>query len=157
LRSHSVEEESNPTIEVTSAPHVLKVFVVLRLTFLEVGTDIQERLGEHSLLHEEEADEEAAKPAVAIQERVDRLELVMNQSAADEHGKARTLLVEELLPIGEGIHHLLWWRRHEGRILDRCSALTDPVLRPAELAGRLVGTGNAFHHPLVELTDEPET
>jgi len=129
--------------------------VVLGAVRLDVRGQIEERLRQAAALSQEQRDEQAADTAVAVEERVDRLELLVHEGALDEIGQARPVLQEEL-PGGERGHHLIDRRWHVGGGRQRGSRRTDPVLRAAELARSHVRAAHATHEALVQFPDETQ-
>jgi hypothetical protein len=68
----SIEEERQPTLPVAFVSDGLKAVVVLLAVSLEEDRELEDRLAQDPLVDEDEADEQASDPAVAVQERVDR-------------------------------------------------------------------------------------
>ena len=129
-----VEEQREPALEVSVLADALQCCVVLVSSFLEVGGDVQDWCREAVANHEEEDDEESAEPTVAVEERMDGLELVVEEGLLDERRQGR-LFVDERFEIVEEVAEFIRWWRNEGRGLDRGAGRTDPVLRRAELPG----------------------
>jgi len=97
---------------------------------------MEERLREQPLLHQQEDDEEATKPAVAVEEGVDRLELVVDQGDLDER-RDRCVLVDKSFEVTERALHVVDGRRDEdgrldavvGRAIQFCELRTSPGRR----------------------------
>lgn len=66
---------------------------------LEVQADVEQRCPEQSVVVKQEGDEQAAHPAVAVEEWMDRLELDVGQPGADQGGQLGTRLVQEALQV----------------------------------------------------------
>lgn len=95
LRADTIEEQREPSVEVASLPHCLERVVVVVATPLEIRRQVVEkRLGEPAPHDEEEHDQQPSEPAVAIEERVDRLELVVEQGGLDQRGQPGVLVNE---------------------------------------------------------------
>ena len=58
---------------------------------------VEDGLGQGALCAEQERDEQTPDPAVAVEKRVDRLELSVAQRGLDEQWRAVRDVVEELL------------------------------------------------------------
>ena len=84
LRGHGLQEELQPLLDLASLAHCLQSFVVRRPVLLEVSAEVEQGSSDPLLLQEVEDDEDASEPAVAVQERVDRLELGVDQRRLDD-------------------------------------------------------------------------
>src|SRR3989442_607473 len=91
------EEIEQPPAPVSVCPHPLQQIVVGPASALDVGRQVQQRLGQSSSLDQEQRDEEPPHAAVSVNERMDRLELLVYQGALDEVGEP-VALMEESLP-----------------------------------------------------------
>ncbi len=98
LASCASEEERQPGHEVTVLAGDQQVVVVLAAVLLEVRREVEERLGQRVAEHEHQGDEQTPDPAVAVEERVDDLELVVRDRELHEQGQVS--FVEEPLQIG---------------------------------------------------------
>ena len=83
-------------------------------------------------------EQQTAQPAVAVEKRVDRLELDMEQRVLDEQRHLR-FFVGEPLPVGQRSGELGASGRHEARALERRTWRPDPVLRRPEHPGATLG------------------
>src|ERR1022692_781298 len=120
----------------------------------EVEAQIEDRFPQDAGRTQHECDEQPAKAAVAIEERVNCLELDVDQTGFDEQREIRPLLVQEQL---EGVHaiedEIRRWR-NEG-----CGPRTgaaDPVLALPELAGLVVVSPSIRLKDPMNLSDEPQ-
>lgn len=86
LGFYPYQEEAQPRIEVASLPDVLKRLVVPLSPSLKVRGQVEQRFWEPITHDQEENDQQPAKPAVAVEERVDRLELIMHERSLYEWG-----------------------------------------------------------------------
>ena len=77
----------------------------------EIKTQIMERLSEQSTPMQEKRDEQTSEPAIAVEERMDRLELHMGQGSLDQQRQARGVFVEKRFQIGHARLDLAgrWW------------------------------------------------
>src|SRR6266498_1531461 len=120
---------------------------------LEERAEIEQRLLEELLRLQQERDEQPADAAVAVEKRMDRLELIVNERQADQRREMR-LGVQELLEQVERGVHLRDRRRDVRRLRDLRSRLPDPVLHRAELARGAAIAAHALHQLTVQLADE---
>lgn len=96
--------------------------VVLAAVLLEVRREVEQGLGQCVSQHEHERDHQATDPAVAVEERMDHLELVVGDRELDQERKVG--LVQELLEVAEcSLHFVGWWGDEDG-VLEGGS--TDP-------------------------------
>src|SRR6266498_5290977 len=149
----AAEEEPEPRLPVSVDPYGLQAVVVLGAVLLEEPAQVQERQREHLPLTEQERHEQPSDAPVAVEERVDRLELRVGEPGV--HERRERLIVQELLEVAENVHELPRWRRHERRVSDRRGAGADPVLRPPELARIAMLATHALHELGVDLANEP--
>ena len=140
----ATQEEAKPALPPAVLPYGAEPIVVLGPVALQVVAYVEERPVQDARVDELEGDEEPAHAPVAVQERVDGLELGVHEAAVDEHGQV-ALFVQELLKVVERLGHLGHRRRDEGGLGEGRSARADPVLAPAKLAGQLVGATGAAH------------
>src|SRR5947207_3028551 len=127
------QEEIEPTLPVAGLAHGLEALVIGVAVGLEIKAEIEERAAQHALLAEEQRDKQPPEPAVAVEERVDGLELYMSEPRLHEDGNLRRSRVQEPLEIAHASPDLARRRRHEGSIARPRAA--DPVLAAAKLAG----------------------
>ena len=126
-------------VDIATLADALQRVVVGLASRLEVGREIQQWLGETVADDEEEDDEKPSKTAVAIEERVDRLELVVQECRLNERGQLG-ILVDEPLEVTQQARELLWGWGNEGGGFDRGTSGPDPVLCRTEIAGLTVTT-----------------
>src|SRR3990170_5503800 len=106
-------------------------------------------------MDQQEGDEEAAHAPVAVQERVNGLELSMGESTGNQHRQVG-LLMQEPLEVVQGLMHLVDRRRHKGRLLKWDIGRPDPVLRRTELSRLAVAATHPAQKLGVDLSDESE-
>ncbi len=104
-------------------------------------------------MHQEQHDEQPAESAVAVEERVDRLELVLDQRSLHQRWQLG-LLVHEALEVAEQVAQLVRWRRHERRRLDRGAGCPDPVLGGSHLSGLTFTTPDPCQDRGVQLSEQ---
>src|SRR5207247_4398543 len=110
-RFYSSQKESNPAGPVAVGPYPLKPVVVLSPVLLEVGGEIQQWLRQATTLDEKQRDEEAPDAAVAVEERMDRLELLVHQRALNEI-RGPAAILKEPFPCAAQPHEMVGRRRH---------------------------------------------
>src|SRR5205807_4929523 len=110
--------------------------VVLGAVALEEKAQVQQRLGEQLPVLQQERDEQATDAAVAVEKRVDGLELDVHERGADERRQV-VVAVDVLLKIAEKTCQLLGRRRDENGVARTSAA--DPVLAASQLARLLAG------------------
>ena len=101
--------------------------------FFEIEGKIKHGRVEHALGTKDEGDEQAAEAAVAIEERMDGLELDVGEGGLEQRAGFDRLVVEEKFEGSHGFQHRVGRRWDEPGISGARSA--DPVLAGAELAG----------------------
>ena len=89
-------------------------------------------------LHEQERDKQAPDAAVAVKERVDRLELGVSERCLDKGGKVRRVVQEAFKVIQRRVH-VYRGRRHERSVLNPGTFASDPGLGGPKLAGLHTG------------------
>src|ERR1022692_2166853 len=108
------------------------------------------------MLHEQEDGQQTADTTVSIEERVQRLELVVQQGVLDEQWNLGGLVCVAL-PVGQQRWEFFWRRWDKPCCLDGRSTFPDPVLGRAELARRPLATPHAGEQSSVHLADETNT
>ena len=99
----------------------------------EIQAEVQKRLPEEPGVAQHQGDQQSSQAAVAVQERVNGLELNMRQAGLDENGKSVVGGVDEPFQVGHALLDVVGWRRNEGRIAGTRAA--DPVLGSPEFTG----------------------
>ena len=97
-----LQEEPDPALPVARGPDPLEELVVALSLLLEVKAEIEERLSERALVAENERDEEVPEPAVAVEERVNGLELNVDQGSLQQRGRLDPIVVDEFLETSPG-------------------------------------------------------
>src|SRR5882672_12571168 len=120
---------------------------------LEIVREIQRRLVQRSSLAQEKRDQEPAHAAVAVEERMYRLELSVGESDLDEE-RDTVAFVQKGFEIRESVRHFVRWRRHECGVCQRGAPRPEPVLAASQLARRQVRSANAMQKILVNFTNQ---
>ena len=115
---HAPEEEREPVLVRPLHPDRVQERVVLRPVPLQEEPQIQQRAREDPLPAEVERDQQPPDTAVAVEERVDRLELRMDQRDPDQR-RDRVIRLDERLERGQGRPDLVGGRRDIDGIRDR--------------------------------------
>ena len=89
-------------LPVARGPDPLEELVVALSVLLEVKAEIEERPSERALVAENEHDEEAPAPAVAVEERVNGLELNVDEGRLQQRGRLDRIVVDEFLETSPG-------------------------------------------------------
>src|SRR5215212_1716316 len=101
---------------------------------LEVGAQVKERVGEQVALDEHEGDEQAPYAAVAVEEGMDSLELVVDEGDVQQRRQLGVPVYVEL-QLAQGGRDLRRRRGDVGGFFQACSGRANPVQYPAELSG----------------------
>jgi hypothetical protein len=97
---------------------------------LEVETQIEDWFPQRTGGAQQKCDEQPAQAAIAIEERMNRLELHVDQPGLDKQREARAFVVQKQFERAHAIEDHLGRRRHEGRIPGASAA--DPILTAPE-------------------------
>src|ERR1700720_3250054 len=119
---------------------------------LEEQAQIQKWLLQHSACAQQKCDEQPPETAVAVEERVNGLELHMHEACFDKNGDLRRFGMYELFQIRHQVENLIGRRWNIDRIAGPCSA--DPVLRTPEFARLLVRATTPGKQNVVNLSNE---
>src|SRR5437588_2499008 len=104
--------------------------------------EVEQRQPQRTAMHEQERDQEAADTAIAVEERVDGLELGMRERTVDQVRQPAVIVHELLEGFQRDLHS--WWRgRHEACGLRAVAA--DPVLGAAKLPRRSLRSTHPGH------------
>ena len=103
-------------------------------------------------LLEQERDEQPPDAAIAVEVRVNRFELDVQEPGAHER-RVGVFGVHVLLEGGKHLGERVRWRGHIDRVARSRSA--DPVLAPSNLPGQLVRAAYPAHQALMSLVEEP--
>ncbi len=114
LSRHRRQEELEPLLHLTALSDSLQSVVVVGPVGLEEATQVQQRARQQVTFDQEEDDQQAPEPAVAVEERVDRLELVMGERGRDERRQV-VIVVDESLEVGERCAEIVDGWRHKRR------------------------------------------
>jgi hypothetical protein len=150
--SNPFQEERDPRFPVSVAADTIQEVVVRGAIPFEIEAEVEERVAEDPRLAEQQRDEETADAAVAVEKRMDRLELHVRQGRAQEHRHAVALRVKELLELRHALGNRRVWRRHESGVSR--SRATNPVLGAAEFARILPASAAAGEEDSVDLSNQ---
>jgi hypothetical protein len=102
---------------------------------------------------EQEGDQQPPHATIAVEKRMDGLELHVCHCCFDQDRERRGLVVEKALQIGHAIPHGRRWRRYKEGVAG--ARATDPVLAPAKLARLFLAPATAGEEAGVNLANEP--
>jgi hypothetical protein len=108
----------------------LQEFVVTVAVTLKIEAQVEQRLPKHAALAEQEREQEPSQTPIAIQKRMDGLELHMHQAELDQ--QRQPVVMEVLLEGIEALHQRLGRRRYKKGIA--WPASTNPVLTATKFA-----------------------
>ncbi len=151
---NAFQEKREPLFPGTTFAHFLQQTIVFRPMGFEVKTQVEKGLAQYTLHTQKERNKQAPDPAVAIQKRVNRFKLNMQEGGLDQRRQVRSVLMHETL---EGVEHackLAHWRRYIQGVAGTRAA--DPVLRPPELSWILAGTAPALQELSMHLPDQAQ-
>src|SRR5690606_28212049 len=108
----AVEEELQPCLPVAILADLLQQVVILAAMRLEVEAEIEDRLLQDALRAEQEGDQQAAEASVSVEERMDSLELDMDEPGLDEGRHLRRVGMDERLQVRHEVEDVLGGRRY---------------------------------------------
>lgn len=151
---HSIEEERQPLLPHTFRAHALQQRVVGTAILLQMQTEIKKRLRKDALVNKEQRYQQSANTTVAIEKRMNRLELHVGERRLYQGGRRTRFAVEELLKGTETFEQLVGRRRNVDRIARPAAA--DPVLGRAELPGLLATATTMAEQHAMDFADETQ-
>ena len=137
-----------------SRAHPLQQVVVVLAMGLEKKAQIQQRLAQGFFLAEQQRNQKPPQPAVAVEKRMDRFKLNVDQSQLHQQRQRFAVVVQELLERIETLHQPVRWRRNERRITRPRAA--DPVLRAPEFTRSLVRSTAASKQNRMHLANQSQ-
>jgi hypothetical protein len=153
LDSYGPEEIPYPLFPRPLLTYREEELIVLIPVLLEISAQMKHGLGEQLLRTEKHGDEKTPDPSIPIQERMNDLELVVNESQAHERRQLRRGVKVFFERIQSEVH-FVDWGRDKGCILESASRGTNPVLRASKLAWGLSFAPNPCHQLLMDLTNQ---
>ena len=126
-----------------------EVFQVL----FQVDAQIEEWPGKNAPLAEIKRDEQPPHPTVPIDERMDRLELRMNETDLDQ-GRTPVLRYDERFEICEQFRYFFRGRGDEGCRMQIRASRTDPVLYHADLSRLFPSAACPFEEDAMDLLED---
>ena len=150
----AIEKKLKPSLPGAVFANLLQQAIVVGAMGLQIEAEIEERLPQDVVDAQIQRHQEAADAAVAVQERMQGLELNMEQARLDQGRQARGVLVHEALEGVEASLQLRHGRRYEESVSR--PGPTDPVLRAAEFARVLGCAAPALQKALMHLAHQPQ-
>ena len=149
---HAFQKEIHPGFPVAGGADAVEQVVIHRAVRFEVEGKIEQRLCKQTTVVQEQGDEEAAEAAIAIEKRMNGLELHMGERGFDQHGQAGGFVVEEGFERGHAGLDL--WRRGRNEAGVTRAGASDPILAAAKLSGLFVAASAFGHEDGVHFTKE---
>src|SRR5690606_27894055 len=112
----TLQKEAYPVVQVVGDTNPHQCIVVAGAIAFEEIRQIQRRLGQQTVADEIQRNEQTADSPVAIQKRVDGLELVMTDGGTDQVRYCNLFVVPKLLQFTHECRNALMMRRDEGGI-----------------------------------------
>ena len=109
-------KEIEPSFPIAGQTDIVEQLIVILTVGLEVEAEVEHRLPQHLLLAQEQSDQQTPQTAVAVQERVDRLELHMCQRRLEQHRSRLWLVMQEEFQLAHALQQFFCRRRNEGRV-----------------------------------------
>ncbi len=138
-----------PARPVAVARHRQQALVVLVAVRFKKRTHVEHGALNHAVLPQKQRHQHAPQAAVAIQERVQRLKLGVQDRQL--HQAVGGVAMQVLFPGAHGIGQLVGANRHKARLLHRAASRTDPIGNAPILAWRLALAAYAIEQYLVRL------
>ena len=147
-------KKTEPLFPRPAVTHRLQFLVILLAVPLEEPGQVEDRLVQHLSFAEQESDEQSSDAAIAVQKRVYRLELGVNQPDFDQQWQFR-VGVEKVFQFGQLLWNFMMWWRNEGRLVQCAAGRADPVLAGSQLARCKTRTAYALQEFRVNFPDQP--
>src|SRR5215208_67307 len=130
--------------------------VVLGAMPLEIGAEVEQWSAEQAPLAEQQRDEQSPDAPIAVEERMDCLELVVQHGEPDER-RGWIVGVEVPLQIGQRLVHLRNVRRNDRGLSKRAPRGADPVLCSTKFARRQDRATHALHENGMQIPQQAQT
>ena len=131
------------------------ITIRISVTF-EVRAQVKQRLRKILALSKLQGDEQPPDTAVSAHERMNRLELVVNQRELDEKRHFILTFTDISLKVMKRMLHLHDGRRHKPGGGRRDTTMTNHVGSGAKLSWALILTSYPFHQPTMHLKNQSE-
>ena len=138
--------------QVVGGPHSHQGVVVADPVALEEVRQVKGWLGQQAVAYQVERHQQASNTPIAVQKRVDGLELVVGDGKPDQMRDVNLVIVPEEFQVA----HQLWNAIRVGRNEDgvRQTRSPDPVLAGAELTRLLVLAAHTLHQAGMGLAEQ---
>lgn len=133
------QEEGEPPRPVTVRRDPKQVLVIGISAGFDPGGDVQQRRRQQPPFDQQEDNQEPTDPAVAVYERMYRLELVVEATNSDQR-RVGVIGMKILLERIQALPQTLRWRRNIGRVVQGAAGRPDPVGAAPKLSRRRVAS-----------------
>ena len=154
LEFHPAQEIRQPRLPFPVFRHPLQAGVVLLARSFKVSAQVEKGFRQEAAGDEQQRNEQAADAPVAVEKRMDGLELRVDERGV--HQRREGVVVKELLPLPKAGHQLAGRRGNVPGVLEDASGRTDPVLGAAKLSRGSRVSPDAPHQSLVQLPHETQ-
>jgi hypothetical protein len=101
---YPLKEEIQPLGPTGAPAGSIETLIVELPVLLEEETEIEDRLAQNLLSTEHEGDEEPADSAISVKERMNRLELGMDEASPHQQREHWSILMEECFELSHALH-----------------------------------------------------
>lgn len=126
------------------------------LVALEVAAEVEQRLRQDLALSELKRDQQAAQPPIAIHERVNGFELVVNQGEVNQDRELTIIVANVSFQVVERRSHLHHWRGNKTGSFGGCARSTDDDRLTPELTWAPVFPPDTTHERFVDVADQSQ-
>ena len=103
-RVNAGQKELDPCFPVSGGAHAREEIVINLAIGFEIQTQVEDGLRQRATCAEQESDEEASETSVAVEKRVDGLELQMGERCPNKKRQIFSLRMEKQLELAHAIH-----------------------------------------------------
>lgn len=148
------QEESNSLSPFAIVAHGLQFLVILWTAALEKVREIKNRLKQYFLFAEQKSNKKSPHAPVAVQKRMNRLELGMRHSNPDERGAVSGIMEKRLqLPQSDGC--FIGRRRNKFGLVQSATFRSDSVLPSPQFARSQVRSTRTLQKFGVDFSNQP--
>src|SRR6218665_945773 len=154
LSHHCLQEEGDPTVPISLRGNRLESLVILLTVPLQILGQIEHGLRQYALLEQEQWNQNAANPAIAILEGMQQFKLRVHHCRLQK--KIHVIAVHILLPCLKmvGQQHRVGW--YKTGLINGATVLANPVLVFAKLTRCLVLTTHTIHQNAMQFSHKTQ-